>query len=365
MNEALFFPDRLQVPLRAAAALDRCTVCFSDDLQFPEHDNVGAVVCACGHMQPHVLFLDKRPKYKGFKDEDMVKDECVDMFIDPTLPKSSMTIVMSQGGSLMFQGLRRLQNGYLPSEERATLHIMDTIRAHAARFPTSVVQDAAVLFRKLQENSKKEGDCTRGDVRKALIASCVMYSCRMLHVIKTPDEVARAFELTDDQFTKGWSRFQDICAHRGFTSMSLTPLKAQDFIHRCAKRLALPWSITAAALRVADHVEDQRWCTNNVPSSVAGAIFLVLPQFTTLAAPDVLTVTGLTAQAIAHVCDMSVSTLQKIAKLLLTLDKTGHVEIVRPVRRNKKRTFDAPSLSSAPAVPLDTPAPTASMDQTP
>jgi transcription initiation factor TFIIIB Brf1 subunit/transcription initiation factor TFIIB len=352
---------------------NRCKECGEEDNLISDHEFVGHLVCQCGHVRNDLLFLDTRPKFRGnTKDDDMIKDECLDAFIDPTLPKSSMSVMMSHGGQPIFQTLRRLQNGYLSSEERSTLSIMDTIRTHTDGFgyPASISHDAAILFRKLQERSKELGDCTRGDVRRALIASCVFHSCRAVHVVKTQEEVAHVFDLTPEQFTKGWSRFIDICAHRGFTDLSLPPLTARDLLFRYTQLLQLPWNLCQLSLQVADHVNRHQWSSNNTPSSVAGAILLTLskerarlsifPAFVmvTQAEWDLLE-SKIQVTTLANICSMSVITLQKITKELLFQWKGAETDMdiepeeitttVSSSRRHSKkraRMMGVPSLSS-------------------
>ena len=379
--ENLYWTDVQDPILRSTVVETNCKQCGMNDSFISDSECVGQSVCVCGNICKGILNMDMKPKYKGnTKDDDMVKDECVDAFIDPTLPKSSISVVMSHGGSSIFHSLRRLQNGYMSSDERSVLSIMDIIRhqTDGHGYPSSIFHDAAVLFRKLQDRSREMKDCTRGDIRKALIAACVFYSCRTVGVIKTQEEVARSFGLTEEQFTKGWARFIDICTHRGLSQLSLPPLLPRDFIFRLSHALDIPWSITQFILAIADIVRDQQLCSNNTPSSLAGAIALSViqlyrqphhPYLTQYASAISSTewdtaIRHIQLDSVAHTCSMSVMTLTKITKDLMThftyaTESSGSIVLERstvsadPSRRNlkKKRRLDGiPSLSSSAAM---------------
>lgn len=377
--EKLYWTDVQETVLRSTTVETMCKQCGMNDSFISDSECVGQSVCICGSICKDILNIDMKPKYKGnTKDDDMIKDECVDAFIDPTLPKSSISVVMSHGGSSLFQSLRRLQNGYMSSDERSVLSIMDIIRhqTDGHGYPTSIFHDAAVLFRKLQDRSREMKDCTRGDIRKALIAACVFYSCRTVGVVKTQEEVARSFGLTEEQFTKGWARFIDICTHRGFSQLSLPPLLPRDFIFRLSHALSIPWSITQFILVISDIVRDHQLCSSNTPSSLAGAIVLSVIQmyqqshhYISQYAKSVSTmdwemaIRRIQVDVVAQTCGMSVMTLTKITKDLmthfeyLTRSTSSMVTLVElstvstdPSRRNlkKKRRLDGiPSLSSA------------------
>jgi transcription initiation factor TFIIIB Brf1 subunit/transcription initiation factor TFIIB len=256
-----------------------CSTCRATDMLQPDHDIVGLPVCGCGTVID-VPFLDKRPKNKyPNKDAEQNNDECVDIFIDPLMPKSSARIIISSGGSAEFAALRRLQNSYMPADERILLSTLENIRHHCEPFgiPDSVCHDACFLFKQLQENGRQHGDCTRGIIRKALLAATVFHTCRRHRIWKTYQEISTMFDLSSEQLSKGLARFTEITMSRGI-KLETHLAVCTDFVIRFASQLGIPMNYMDDIISFSEFIRNNQICSSNTPVSVAGVILLYLSR---------------------------------------------------------------------------------------
>lgn len=292
--------------LKSVSADHVCEHCgHNDHLQW-DKDAHGLPVCTACSAVSSLPYLDRRQKTKRSHTDEDPKDDCVDFFVDAFLPKSSMTVVMSSGGSLDFQMLRKLQNSYMPSEERALWGIQEYIKSQVEDrgIPGRCISEAMFLFKKLQDKGREFKDCTRGFIRKAVIACCLHHVCQESNIWKTPKEWCDWFDLTSEQWSKGMARFQELVQNRQ-VDVCVVSATSSDYMLRFAIQMNATPAQTQDLIQWCDRIREHQISCSNTPLSIVGGVMYLFAQQRDL---------PWTKQQIASTCGISASTVQKVAK---------------------------------------------------
>ncbi len=260
----------------------------------------------------------------------------------PTSGLGTMILSHAQGGNsstrIAMARVRRYHTwNLLPYRERSLLQVFEQIALAATNngFDTRTMDIAKDMYVKLVEHCDR-----RGMSRTSVVASSIYSALKQVGQPRKPKEIADMFHLSTAQFTKSLKYFQEILcmAHqRGLlTSEHADPsampsTRASDYIShplsrlpisRCSFQVVREW-----AVRVANEVEDEEICPENMPPSLAaGVIALILSR-----TEDPETVSH---ETIAEVCGVSEGTLQKCLKKLEAAAMAGQI-----------RALAAPSLA--------------------
>jgi transcription initiation factor TFIIIB Brf1 subunit/transcription initiation factor TFIIB len=285
-----------------------CEHCGHDDHMQWDQDAHGLPVCIRCSAVSTLPYLDRKPKCKRSHADEDPKDDCVDFFVDTFLPKSSMTVVMSAGGSIDFQMLRKLQNSFMPSEERALWGIQEYIKGQVEDrgIPGRCISEAMFLFKKLQDKGREFKDCTRGFIRKAVIACCLHHVCQESNIWKTPKEWCEWFDLTPEQWSKGMSRFQELVQHRQ-VNVHVVSATSSDYMLRFASQLQATPTQTQELILWCDRIREHQISSSNTPLSIVGSVLQLFAERHAL---------PWTKTQIATTCGISVATIQKVSKEL-------------------------------------------------
>jgi transcription initiation factor TFIIIB Brf1 subunit/transcription initiation factor TFIIB len=255
----------------------------------------------------------------------------------PTSGLGTMILSHAQGGNsstrIAMARVRRYHTwNLLPYRERSLLQVFEQIALAATNngFDTRTMDIAKDMYVKLVEHCDR-----RGMSRTSVVASSIYSALKKVGQPRKPKEIADMFHLSTAQFTKSLKYFQEILcmAHqRGLlTSEHADPsampsTRASDYISHPLSKLPISRSsfqvVREWAMRVANEVEDEEICPENMPPSLAaGVIALILSR-----TEDPETVSH---EAIAGVCGVSEGTLQKCLKKLEAAAAAGQIQALK------------------------------------
>jgi transcription initiation factor TFIIIB Brf1 subunit/transcription initiation factor TFIIB len=255
----------------------------------------------------------------------------------PTSGLGTMILSHAQGGNssarIAMARVRRYHTwNLLPYRERSLLQVFEQIALAATNngFDTRTMDIAKDMYVKLVEHCDR-----RGMSRTSVVASSIYSSLKQVGQPRKPKEIADMFHLSTAQFTKSLKYFQEILcmAHqRGLLSSeqadpsAMPSTRASDYISNPLSKLPISRSsfqvVRKWAIRIANEVESNEICPENMPPSLAaGVIALVLMR-----TEDPETISY---ERIAAVCGVSEGTLQKCLKKLDAAAAAGLIEALK------------------------------------
>jgi transcription initiation factor TFIIB len=240
-------------------------------------------------------------RYYGYDDNKSGDPSRCGLPTSELLPESSLgTIIGNKAGDCYeMRILRKYQMwNSMTYKERTLYNVFDTLTVNAVNngIPTSIIDEAKMLYKKISEMK-----ISRGDNRSGLIASSIYMSCKTNNVPRSAKEIAKIFNLKTTTMTRGCKKFQEIL------QMDLASSTASDFIMRFCSKLNLDKHVKDVCLhvvRVADEMSIV--CSQTPPSVAAGCIYLVCNMC------------GIKVdkKTLAEACDTSIVTISKCYKKL-------------------------------------------------
>lgn len=262
----------------------------------------GQYACqACHAIHDRYIDTGAEWRYYGYDDNKSGDPSRCGLPTSELLPESSLgTIIGNKAGDCyQMRILRKYQMwNSMTYKERTLYNVFDTLTVNAVNngIPTSIIDEAKMLYKKISEMK-----ISRGDNRSGLIASSIYMSCKTNNVPRSAKEIAKIFNLKTTTMTRGCKKFQEIL------QMDLASSTASDFIMRFCSKLNLDKHIKDVCLHVVRVADDMTIvCSQTPPSVAAGCIYLVC------------TMCGvkLDKKTLAEACDTSIVTISKCYKKL-------------------------------------------------
>jgi transcription initiation factor TFIIIB Brf1 subunit/transcription initiation factor TFIIB len=177
----------------------------------------------------------------------------------------------------------------------------------------------------------------RGMSRTSVVASSIYSALKQVGQPRKPKEIADMFHLSTAQFTKSLKYFQEILcmAHQRGLLMSehvdpsaMPSTRASDYISHPLSRLPITRSsfqvVREWAVRVANEVEDEEICPENMPPSLAAGVIALILARVSKEDPE-----PVSHETIASVCGVSEGTLQKCLKKLEAAAAAGQIQTLK------------------------------------
>ena len=265
----------------------------------------------CGCVNDVNICQDAEYRNYGASDTKQGDPTRVGMPTNNLLPESSMGTNISRynygSDKVLFNKIRMYhQWGAMPYRERSLWKVYDTLAGKATRAGINdiIIQDAKQMYKTLSETK-----ISRGLNRKALVASCIFIACKKQSVPRSSKEVAKIFDITTNDMTKGCKHFSEIMylakMPNNYNINTSNPL---NYINRYCSKLNIPSDIvhiieytTVKSVKL-EIISDHNSC-----SLAAGAIYFVIYT---------LRLCNPTKKEIADVCISSEVTISKCFKLL-------------------------------------------------
>ena len=225
------------------------------------------------------------------------------------LPKSSLgSSVSNRNKSATMAKIGRYQQwNSMPYGERSMYKVFVDIdtRCSKAGFPKVIPQTAKSLYRILSETK-----VSRGSNRIGVIAACVYNSCKECGVPRSPNEIAKVFDISTKIMTKGCKQYTEIMRMSKTDLSRINNLKSidlDDFIERFSYNLNIPEDEIQLIMRLSSVSQDLGLIGDNTPSAMAsGCIYLYVKNF------DL----EINKSDISDVCQISEVTINKCCKKL-------------------------------------------------
>jgi transcription initiation factor TFIIB len=156
----------------------------------------GLIVCTqCGTVLENDI-IDNRPEW-SFNTEDTTRKDPArcGAAINPLLEKSSMSTLISRSNnfksrSTNFNFMRKLHNQMsMNYVERSRYHVFENISKMAGdsgKLSHNVIEQAKYYYMILSQRK-----LSRGEIRKGLIACCIMHACRNMNVPRSMREISK------------------------------------------------------------------------------------------------------------------------------------------------------------------------------
>jgi transcription initiation factor TFIIB len=275
-----------------------CKYCSSKQLVLDD----GNYVCvSCGTIFDRFIDSGAEWRYYGHEDSKSSDPTRCGMPTNELLPDSSLGTIIgnAQGECYEMRIIRKYQMwNSMTYKERTLYNVFDMLTVNAVNngIPSSIVDEAKALYKRISEMK-----LSRGDNRSGLIASSIYMSCKTNNVPRSAKEIAKIFNLKNTTMTRGCKKFQEIL------QMDLVSTTAHDFIQRFCSKLNLNKDIKDICMYVVQKADDMSIiCANTPPSIAAGCIYLVCQ----------LCGAHIEKKDLSTACDISMVTVSKCYKKL-------------------------------------------------
>ena len=269
----------------------------------------GNYICRkCNTIVERFIDMQAEWRYYGCEDSKVNDPTRCGMPVNELLPNSSLgSIISNQSNESYDMKLIRKYHMWnsMTYKERSLYNIFDSITVNAANngIPTSIIEEAKALYKKLSESR-----ISRGENRSGLIASSIYMSCKSNKVPRSTKEIAKIFNLKLTTMTRGCKKFQDIM------NMNLESSCPNDFIKRFASKMGISKNIVELCQDIVVKADDLNIVSENTPPSIAAASLYLCIVICNL---------GIQKKDLASTCEISQVTLTKCYKKLFNY--RGHL----------------------------------------
>ena len=276
--------------------------CFNCDVDGDVVLADGNYICrCCNTLVERFMDMQAEWRYYGCEDSKTNDPTRCGMPVNDLLPNSSLgSIISNQTNESYDMKLIRKYHMWnsMTYKERSLYNIFDNITVNAANngIPTSIIEEAKALYKKLSESK-----ISRGENRNGLIASSIYMSCKSNKVPRSTKEIAKIFNLKLTTMTKGCKKFQDIM------NMNLDSSCPGDFIQRFGSKLSIGKEIIDLCKHVVSKADDLNIVSENTPPSIAAASIYLC---------NIVCSLGIQKKDLATICEISQVTLTKCYKKL-------------------------------------------------
>jgi len=235
----------------------------------------GEILCThCGTMA-NVKTIDETAEWRYYGAEDSKGNDPTrcGMPVDPLLPKSSLSTMIS--GSKSYMGKLHAWNS-IPYKERSLRLLFVIIQNICVRLnlPGSVILDAKSLYKVLHEKFN-----TRGKNRNALVGACILFAAKNNGFSVTTKMIADSLAMSQSHITEGCKTFVKMMYHTDFHYVIETS-NIDDYIIQCGTQLNMSNGMIAFCKKVAHRVEKMEILLEHTPPSIAiGCIYLICHLF--------------------------------------------------------------------------------------
>lgn len=268
----------------------------------------GLYVCvSCGRSDWD--FISDEPEWNGGPD-DGPDPSRVGAPINTTLYSSewgSGTIISVRGATFAQKRMARINfHTSMNHKDRSLHHAYDDLD-HVGRavlnLPEAVMTQAKVMYRKFNEEK-----LTRGAIRKGIKANCIFRACRDANVARTTQEIAEAFGIPARDVSRTADMFRETIPEK-----TAVVTKPSDLVARLFNEVSVPEEqrgrVRQKVIQACRDSESKPQLMGKTPKGVASAV-----MFVTLSRLGF----EVSKEEICKICDVSLPTLNKLEKLLVS-----------------------------------------------
>ncbi|ARF09475.1 transcription initiation factor IIB [Indivirus ILV1] len=254
-----------------------CKTCNTNDT-ISEDTAQGIIVCiGCGSILADLF--DTTLESRQYDNDNNTVARCSST-TNHFLPQSSL------GTSI--RGIKRNKVRLLhswsamPYRERSLNAVLKQIQAkcNQAGIIKCIEDDAKILYKNISESKHAYGKNSgktviiRGINRRALVASCVFYACKKKGNTRSPKEIAKLFDLSYKDITKGYKLFLKFVLKQIQIEDKIT--NPEDFITRYCRELHVKNNHIDQAIQIAKNIQKLDIASTHTPFSVATSSIVLM-----------------------------------------------------------------------------------------
>jgi transcription initiation factor TFIIIB Brf1 subunit/transcription initiation factor TFIIB len=269
----------------------KCLNCNKEDFLLVDCE---MVVCTyCGVENEMIIDYNAEWRYYGTDDNKKSSDpnRC-GMPSNRILPDTSLSTIILGKGNEIFRKLHSW-NG-LSYKHRSLIGILNKIalKANIDNVPQSIIDATMNMYKMISQDYIK-----RGASRESLIAACFFNALRDQGLIRSPEEVAKLFDIKSKKLSKGCNEFTELMFSKNKEYVkNMKPIESKDLVDRFGTILEINREHINIGIKVAILVDKLGICQENNPKSIAVGIIFMISQHFGL---------GLTKKEIAENCKTS------------------------------------------------------------
>lgn len=290
--------------------LYQCQYCYQNDLCFDE----GIIICKnCQSDFGHIIDDGAEWRNYGHDDHRTSDPSRCGNSTHPILIESSFGTTLGYTRNNFFNRLKQLNNWQaMPYHERSLKQVFDRLTQSGfnSGLTLNIVEFSHNLFADVIKKQVTHGDTklSRGDYRDGLIAACLFYSCKEFVVSRSPQEIAKIFDIDSSDVTRGINLFYELMKDSKRINLNKYITKYSDFIDRYCGNLGIDSEITEKIKLFATKVDDTKILTKNTPQAMAcGCIYFIITMYGL----------SISKTLVAEKCGISVPTITKSYEKLL------------------------------------------------
>jgi transcription initiation factor TFIIIB Brf1 subunit/transcription initiation factor TFIIB len=180
---------------------------------------------------------------------------------------------------------------------------LDHVGRAVLNLPEAVMTQAKVMYRKFNEEK-----LTRGAIRKGIKANCIFRACRDANVARTTQEIAEAFGIPARDVSRTADMFRETIPEK-----TAVVTKPSDLMARLFNEVSVPEEqrsrVRQKVIQACRDSESKPQLMGKTPKGVASAV-----MFVTLSRLGF----EVSKEEICKICDVSLPTLNKLEKLLVS-----------------------------------------------
>lgn len=257
----------------------KCSECGSTNLYTDKIQ--GTVVCSeCGLKNEDLL--DGTPDWNSINSTIDNNSRCG----CPTnyfFPRSSLGTKVKNG---RFSKISMLEKwSQMPYKERSKYEVLKYIETVCKEngIIQPIIDNAKNLFNQLSKitlitkDNKIKNIIIRGLNRKSIIAACVYNGANLQGFPRTPKEIAKIFDITEKQVTKGNRKFRDIMIKESIVN-NIKSSQSDEYIDRkeYIKLLNLDDKHIEIAKKIAKNIKRLDIASDHQPASIAAASVMLM-----------------------------------------------------------------------------------------
>jgi transcription initiation factor TFIIIB Brf1 subunit/transcription initiation factor TFIIB len=250
---------------------DICINCKQDGFLIIDDENIVCTFCGCENES----IIDTGAEWRYYGNDDNKRSSDPNRCGMPTnqhiQDTSLSTVILGKG----YEVYRKLNswNG-LSYKQRSLMGILNKIalKANIDNVPKSIIDATMNMYKMISQDYIK-----RGASRESLIAACFFNAMRDQGMIRSPDEVAKLFDIKSKKLSKGCNEFTELMfiKNREYVK-NMKPIESKDLIERFGIILDIEKEYIEIGVRIAILVDKLGICQENNPKSIAvGVLFLL------------------------------------------------------------------------------------------
>lgn len=235
----------------------------------------------CGNIFENIIDLSPEWRFYGSDDTKNYNPTRTGCPVDPYLPQFSMSTTMV--GSSKYKNAIKLHKWIrFPYEERSMFNIFEymKLKTQHSGLMGVIIEDAKYYFWSLQKKDEElkkrdESFLLRGGIREGFIAACVYQSCKDRGIGKSTAEIAKIFEISEEELTIGYKKLVEI-SNKKKIKIDIKIHTPLQYIENYAPKLKITGYPLKIAKVIALRAEQKNLINNHQPLSIASGILYTI-----------------------------------------------------------------------------------------